>query len=296
MKGIILAGGTGTRLFPLTSVVSKQLLPVYDKPMIYYPLSVLMLAGVRDILIISTPADLPLFRRLLGDGSHLGVRLSYASQAEPRGLADAFLIGADHIGDDKVALVLGDNIFHGQAFSDLLLRSARFSEGCVLFGYTVHDPERYGVAEVDADGRLISLEEKPALPRSNRAVTGLYFYDNDVVSIARRLRPSPRGELEITDVNRVYLERGTARLVQLGRGFAWLDTGTHRSLMEAGKYIEILENRQGVRIACLEEVALRMGYIDAEACHRLGERLGASEYGRYIMGVANIMRASELMV
>ncbi|MFI9812623.1 glucose-1-phosphate thymidylyltransferase RfbA [Saccharothrix variisporea] len=293
MKGIILAGGSGTRLHPITLGVSKQLLPVYDKPMIYYPLSVLMLANIRDILLISTPADLPQFRRLLGDGSRLGLRIDYAEQDQPRGLADAFRIGAEHIGDDSVALVLGDNIFHGPAFSEVLLRAAASVDGCVLFGYPVQDPERYGVAEVDARGRLVSVEEKPLLPRSNRAITGLYFYDNDVVSIARDLRPSPRGELEITDVNRAYLDRGKAALVDLGRGFAWLDTGTHDSLMEAGKYVEILQNRQGVRIACVEEVALRMGFIDVDACHALGAELAGTGYGQYVMGVANLARSLE---
>ncbi|MEV1294070.1 glucose-1-phosphate thymidylyltransferase RfbA [Pseudonocardia sp. NPDC049635] len=286
MQGIVLAGGAGTRLHPVTLPISKQLLPVYDKPMIYYPLSVLMLAGVRDILLISTPRDLPLFHRLLGDGGHLGLNLSYTAQHEPRGLADAFLIGADHIGDDTAALVLGDNIFHGPNFSELLERTATDVHGCVLFGYPVGDPERYGVAITDQWGRLTDIEEKPTHPRSNRAVTGLYFYDNDVVEIARGIRPSARGELEITDVNRVYLERGDARLIDLGRGFAWLDTGTHDSLLQAGQYLQTLEHRQGVRIACLEEIALRMGFIDAAACHALGERLGATAYGRYVMAIA----------
>ncbi|MGW1075589.1 glucose-1-phosphate thymidylyltransferase RfbA [Streptomyces sp. NPDC002537] len=286
MKGIILAGGNGTRLHPITLGVSKQLLPVYDKPMIYYPLSVLMLAGIRDILIISSPRDLPQFRTVLGDGSALGISLSYAEQAEPRGLAEAFTIGAGHIGDDSVALVLGDNIFHGPGFSLLLQEHVPHTEGALLFGYRVRDPQRYGVGEADAEGRLISLEEKPEKPRSNRAITGLYFYDNDVVSIARGLRPSPRGELEITDVNLHYLQRGSARLVDLGRGFTWLDTGTHDSLLDAGQYIQTLEHRQGLRIACVEEVALRMGFISPEQCHRLGEKLGKSGYGRYIMDVA----------
>ncbi|MBB1254626.1 glucose-1-phosphate thymidylyltransferase RfbA [Streptomyces alkaliterrae] len=286
MKGIILAGGHGTRLQPITLGMSKQLLPVYDKPMIYYPLSVLMLAGVTDIQIISSPRDLEGFRRLLGDGSDYGLRLTYAEQEEPRGLADAFLIGADHIGDDPVALVLGDNIFHGPGFSALLQEAVTDVDGCVLFGYPVRDPERYGVGELDDEGRLVSLEEKPARPRSNLAITGLYFYDNDVVDIAKNLRPSPRGELEITDVNRIYLERGKAELVSLGRGFAWLDTGTHDALTEAGQYVQILEHRQGVRIACIEEIAWRMGFIDREACHRLGKRLANSSYGRYVMEIA----------
>ncbi|MDF5758943.1 glucose-1-phosphate thymidylyltransferase RfbA [Spongiactinospora sp. TRM90649] len=286
MKGIILAGGTGTRLHPATLAVSKQLLPVNDKPMIYYPLSVLMLAGVRDVLIISTAFDLPHFRRLLGDGGHIGLRIDYAEQNAPNGIAEAFTIGADHIGDDSVALILGDNIYHGHSFSDVLDENARDVRGCVLFGYSVRDPERYGIAEVDPFGRILSIEEKPAHPKSDKAVTGLYFYDNDVIEIARNLRPSARGELEITDVNRIYLERGQARLVDLGRGFAWLDTGTPQSLLAAGHYVHTLEERQGVRIACLEEIALRMGFIDADACYRLGELISNSEYGRYVMSVA----------
>ncbi len=294
MKGIILAGGSGTRLHPITKAVSKQLLPVYDKPMVYYPLSVLMLAGIRDILIISTPQDLPAFRRLLGDGDELGLRLSYAEQAEPNGLAEAFLIGAEHVGDDPAALVLGDNIFHGPGFSGTLQRSIADIRagraGCVLFGYPVRDPQRYGVAEFDAEGRLLSIEEKPRFPRSDRAVVGLYLYDNGVLDIARGLRPSARGELEITDVNRVYLERGTARLVDLGRGFAWLDTGTHESLLEAGEYVRVLENRQGIRIACIEEIAMRMGFIAPQACYALGERLAKSGYGDYVMDVAKSYR------
>jgi glucose-1-phosphate thymidylyltransferase len=285
VKGIVLAGGHGTRLHPITLGVSKQLLPVYDKPMIYYPLSVLMLAGITEIQIISSPEDLDGFRRLLGDGSSLGISLSYAEQDKPRGLADAFLISADYIGDDSVALVLGDNIFHGSRFGTLLHRTVQNVEGCVLFGYPVQDAERYGVGEVDEQGRLISIEEKPARPRTNLAITGLYLYDNQVVDIARRLPPSERGELEITDVNRAYLERDEATLIPLGRGFVWLDTGTHDALTEAGQYIQILEHRQGVRIACLEEIAWRMGYIDRDACYRLGSRLAKSPYGRYIMEV-----------
>jgi glucose-1-phosphate thymidylyltransferase len=291
MKGIILAGGSGTRLHPITRAVSKQLLPVYDKPMVYHPLSLLMLAGIQDILLISTPDDLPGFRRLLGDGSELGLQISYAEQLQPNGLAEAFIIGADHVGDEPAALVLGDNIFHGPGFSGLLQRSiagiANGDDGCVLFGYPVRDPERYGVGEADADGRLISIEEKPDRPRSNRAITGLYFYDNQVVDIAKGLTPSPRGELEITDVNKAYLEQGRARLVDLGRGFAWLDTGTHDSLLEAGQYVQVLEHRQGIRIACVEEVALRMGFIDADVCYALGARQGKSGYGRYVMRVAH---------
>jgi glucose-1-phosphate thymidylyltransferase len=286
VKGIILAGGHGMRLHPITVGVSKQLLPVYDKPMIYYPLSVLMLAGITEIEIITSPEDLEAFRRLLGDGSWLGLSLSYAQQDKPRGLADAFLVSADHIGDDPVALVLGDNIFHGAAFGTLVNQAAQHVEGCVLFGYPVRDPERYGVGVVDEHGKLVSIEEKPAKPRTNLAITGLYLYDNSVVDIARRLQPSERGELEITDVNRVYLERGEATLVPLGRGFVWLDTGTHDALMEAGQYVQVLEHRQGVRIACLEEIAWRMGYIDRDACYSLGSRLARSPYGQYIMEVA----------
>jgi glucose-1-phosphate thymidylyltransferase len=292
VKGIVLAGGTGSRLFPITTAVSKQLLPVYDKPMIYYPLSVLMFGGIREILIISTPADLPQFERLLGDGSELGLRITYAVQPQPNGLAEAFIIGADHIGDDSAALVLGDNIFHGPGFPNQLRTAIADLDGCVLFGYPVKNPGRYGVGEADEHGRLISIEEKPARPRSNRAITGLYLYDNDVVRIARGITPSARGELEITDVNRAYLERGTATLIDLGRGFAWLDTGTHDSLLEAGQYVQVLEHRQGIRIACLEEVALSMGYIDADACYALGAKLGGSGYGEYVMGIAEAAGAT----
>ncbi|TDD42824.1 glucose-1-phosphate thymidylyltransferase RfbA [Saccharopolyspora elongata] len=286
MKGIVLAGGNGTRLHPLTQAVSKQLLPVYDKPMIYYPLSVLMLAGIREVLLISTPADMPLFRRLLGDGSQFGIRIEYAEQAQPNGLAEAFVIGADFIGDDPVALVLGDNIFYGQGFSRVLQQCVRDLDGCTLFGYPVRDPQRYGVGEVGEDGRLVSIVEKPAEPKSNMAITGLYFYDNDVVGIAKGLTPSARGELEITDVNLAYLREGRARLTQLGRGFAWLDTGTHDSLVEASQFVQVLEHRQGVRIACLEEIALRMGYISADECFELGAKLAKSGYGEYVMDVA----------
>lgn len=286
MKGILLAGGSGTRLHPLTRAVSKQLLPVYDKPMVYYPLSVLMLAGIREVLVISTPASLELFRELLGDGSRLGMAIDYAEQPAPNGIAEAFTIGSEHIGNDPVALILGDNIFHGPSFSPLLRRNAQQIDGCVLFGYAVKDPERYGVGEVDADGRLVALAEKPVRPRSNLAVTGLYLYDNDVVDIAKNIQPSARGELEITDVNRVYLERGKARLVNLGRGFAWLDTGTHDSLLQASQYVQVLEQRQGTRIACVEEIAYRMGFIDAESCHRLGVEIGSSDYGAYLRAIA----------
>ncbi|MBB5954802.1 glucose-1-phosphate thymidylyltransferase [Saccharothrix tamanrassetensis] len=290
MKGIILAGGSGTRLHPITQAVSKQLLPVFDKPMIYYPLSVLMLAGIREVLLISTPVDLPLFRRLLGDGTQFGLRVEYAEQAQPNGLAEAFVIGADFVGDDDVSLVLGDNIFYGQGFSRLLQHQVATLDGCVLFGYPVRDPERYGVGEVDADGKLVSIEEKPARPKSNKAITGLYFYDNQVVEIARGLKPSTRGELEITDVNLAYLRQGRAHLVDLGRGFAWLDTGTHDSLLEAGQFVQVLEHRQGVRIACPEEIALRMGFITADECYALGEKLAKSGYGQYLMNVAREVR------
>lgn len=291
MKGIILAGGYGSRLQPITLAVSKQLLPVNDKPLIYYPVSALMLADIRDILIIALPEDIPQLQRLLGDGSHLGISLTYAEQPVPNGLAQAFITGADHIGDDSVALVLGDNIFHGNGFYDLLLQHTRDIDGCVLFGYPVTDPERYGVGVVDESGQLVSLEEKPEKPRSNLAITGLYLYDNDVVEISRQVRPSARGELEITDVNRTYLEADRARLVTFGRGFAWLDAGTPHSLLQAGHYVQTLEDRQGVRIACLEEIALRMGFIDAEACHRLGARLSRSGYGEYVMAVASELGA-----
>jgi glucose-1-phosphate thymidylyltransferase len=286
MKGIILAGGAGTRLHPVTRAVSKQLLPVYDKPMIYYPLSTLMLAGIRDVLVITTPHDQDQFTRLLGDGGALGISISYAVQPEPNGLAEAFIIGRDHIGADTAALVLGDNIFYGQGLGRQLTDAASLQDGCVLFGYRVRDPHRYGVAEASSDGTLLSIEEKPANPKSNLAVTGLYFYDNEVVDIARTLQPSARGELEITDLNNVYVKNGTARLVDLGRGTAWLDTGTHDSMLEAGQFVQVLEHRQGVRIACVEEVALRQGFIDAAQAYRLGEALAKSGYGQYIMDVA----------
>ena len=286
MKGIVLAGGNGTRLHPLTLATSKQLLPIYDKPMIYYPIAVLMLAGIRDILIISTPDALPSLRALLGDGSQVGVNFGYVPQPEPRGIAEAFLLGDSHIDGDPCALVLGDNLFHGAGFPDLLRRAQDELDGCVMFGYPVSDPERYGIGELDAEGRLVSIEEKPSSPRSDQAITGLYFYDKQVVDIAREQRPSGRGELEITDVNRVYLEQGKASLVQLGRGFTWLDAGTHLSLLEASQYVQILERRQGVRVACLEEIALRMGFIDTEACYRRGTEMRQSAYGRYVMDIA----------
>jgi glucose-1-phosphate thymidylyltransferase len=286
VKGIILAGGSGTRLHPVTRAVSKQLLPVYDKPMVYYPLSVLMLAGIRDILVISTPHDLPSFQRLLGDGSDLGLGLSFAEQAQPNGLAEAFVIGRGFVGGDDVCLVLGDNIFHGHGLSPLLQAEVATLDGCTLFGYGVNDPQRYGIAEVADDGTVTSIQEKPAKPRSNLAITGLYLYDNDVLEIAGNLKPSARGELEITDVNNDYLSRGKARLVKLGRGMAWLDTGTHDSLLEAATFVQVLEHRQGEVIACLEEIAYRMGFIDAEQLARLGEQLGKSTYGATVRRLA----------
>ena len=293
MKGIILAGGSGTRLYPVTTVVSKQLLPVFDKPMIYYPLATLMFAGIRDILVITTPEDQPLFERLLGDGSDLGLRFTYAPQDKPRGLADAFIIGADFIGSDRVALVLGDNIFYGHTLPDVLERASARSKGATVFGYMVSTPEDYGVVELDAEGRAISIEEKPAKPKSNVAVTGLYFYDNDVVKIAAALKPSPRGELEITDVNRAYMERGDLFVEVLGRGFAWLDTGTHSSLVEASHFIQILEQRQGMRVACPEEIALRLGYITLDHFYKLAEKCAKSSYGRYLMDIHRSFNPSQ---
>jgi glucose-1-phosphate thymidylyltransferase len=286
MKGIILAGGTGSRLYPVTTVVSKQLLPVFDKPMIYYPLSTLMLGGIKDILIISTPQDKPLFERLLGDGSQIGVRFSYLTQASPRGIADAFIVGRDFVGNDSVALVLGDNIFYGNGLAELLLNATARRKGATVFGYVVKTPEQYGVIELDASGRALSIEEKPKQPKSNLAVTGLYFYDNDVLKIAAELKPSARGELEITDVNKAYMERGDLHVQALGRGFAWLDTGTHSSLVEASNFVQVLEQRQGLRIACPEEIALRQGYISLEAFEVLAERTAKSSYGEYLKSVA----------
>ncbi len=289
MKGIILAGGSGTRLHPVTLSVSKQLLPVYDKPMIYYPLSVLMLAGIKDILIISTPHDLPMFERLLGSGENIGVTFSYSEQAAPNGLAEAFIIGRDHVGDDSVCLVLGDNIFYGHGLGEILLDQVRIIDeqgGCSLFGYRVKDPDRYGVAEIDAKGRILSIEEKPETPKSDLAVTGLYFYDNKVLDIAAGLKPSDRGELEITDVNRHYVEAGSARLQKFGRGMAWLDTGTHDSLLEASTFVQVLEHRQGVQIACIEEIAFENEWIDRDRLRSLADQLGKSTYGAYLRRIA----------
>jgi len=285
MKGIVLAGGSGTRLYPITKGVSKQLLPVYDKPMIYYPLSVLMLAGIQEILIISTPEDLPNFEKLLGDGSEIGLKLSYKEQPSPDGLAQAFIIGEDFIGEDDVSLVLGDNIFYGVGFSGILQNARKnVAEGkSTVFGYYVNDPERYGVAEFDTNGNVISIEEKPNDPKSNFAVVGLYFYTNDVVQIAKNIQPSKRGELEITSVNQTYLQQKTLKVELLGRGFAWLDTGTHDSLMEAGQFIETIEKRQGLKVACLEEIAYRMKYISAEQVRKLAEPLKKNGYGQYLL-------------
>jgi glucose-1-phosphate thymidylyltransferase len=293
MKGIILAGGSGTRLYPATAVLSKQLLPVFDKPMIYYPLTTLMLAGITEILIISTEQDLPLFERLLGDGSKLGLRFSFAVQDRPRGLADAFIVGRDFVGQDTIALILGDNIFYGHGIQQCLARAAALESGATVFAYKVQDPERYGVIEFDQGGRALSIEEKPVRPRSSYAVTGLYFYDNEVVDIAASLQPSQRGEIEITDVNKAYMERGSLRVQVLGRGFAWLDTGTHSSLTEASTFVQILEQRQGLRIACPEEIAFRLGYISPAEFLGLAQRSAGSGYGQYLLSVYASMTDTE---
>ena len=285
MKGIILAGGSGTRLYPITRVVSKQILPVYDKPMIYYPLSVLMQAGLREILVISTPQDLPLFRDLLDDGSQWGLKFAYAQQQRPEGLAQAFIIASEFIGDDHVCMILGDNIFYGHGLPEQLKKCAFLKDGAIVFGYWVKDPERYGVLTFDSRGHAVAIEEKPAHPRSNYAVTGLYFYDNRVVEIASRLKPSARGELEITDVNRAYLETRALRVEKLGRGIAWLDTGTHESLMQAANFIHIIEERQGLKVSCIEEISYRMGYIDAIQLERLARPLIKNGYGKYLLRI-----------
>lgn len=290
MKGIILAGGSGTRLYPITKGVSKQLLPIYDKPMVYYPLSTLMLAGIRDILLISTPTDLPAFRRLLGNGADIGINITYAEQPSPDGLAQAFIIGRDFIGQDSVCLVLGDNIFYGQSFSQMLHRSVQITEQegkASIYGYWVADPERYGVAEFDALGRVVSIEEKPQVPKSNYAVVGLYFYPNSVVQIAQNLRPSARGELEITSVNQAYLAKGQLNMQCLGRGFAWLDTGTHESLSEASTFIEVIEKRQGLKVACIEEVAYNNGWIDRAQLLAIAQTMKNNQYGQYLLRLAN---------
>ena len=287
MKGIVLAGGSGTRLYPITKSISKQIIPVYDKPMVYYPVSVLMLAGIRDILIISTPQDIHLYKNLLGDGKDLGINIEYAIQPSPDGLAQAFIIGEEFIGDDNVCMILGDNIFYGFDFTRSLREAAQLKDGAIVFGYYVNDPERYGVAEFDVNGKVISLEEKPEKPKSNYAVTGLYFYSNDVIQKAKGLKPSKRGELEITDLNRLYLLENRLNLKIMGRGMAWLDTGTHDSLLEASNFISTIENRQGLKVACLEEIAYRNGYISREKLLELAEPLKKNYYGQYLIKIAN---------
>ena len=286
-KGIILAGGSGTRLYPITKGISKQLLPIYDKPMIYYPLSVLMLAGIREVLIITTPEDVDSFKRLLGDGSQFGIELTYAVQPSPDGLAQAFIIGEDFIGDSNVCLVLGDNIFYGQGFTPMLKQAIARQQGATVFGYQVKDPERFGVVEFDQNKCAISLEEKPKHPKSNFAVTGLYFYDNDVIQIAKQVKPSDRGELEITTVNQMYLERGDLNVELLGRGFAWLDTGTHESLLEAAQFVETIEKRQGYKVACLEEIAFNNGWLSAEQILEIGQSMSKNDYGQYLMSLVS---------
>lgn len=286
MKGIILAGGSGTRLYPLTLGTSKQLLPVYDKPLIYYPLSILMLAGIKDILIISTPQDLPRFKDVLGDGSHLGLNFSYIAQPSPDGLAQAFILGADFIGQDSVCLVLGDNIIYGEGLSKVLKDCAELDKGGIVFGYPVKDPQRYGVVEFDSSGQVVSIEEKPLKPKSKYVIPGIYFYDNAVVDIAKNLRPSPRGELEITDVNREYLRRGSLKVELLGRGYAWLDAGTHESLQQAGSFVQAIQDRQGFKIACIEEIAFSKGFIDAEQLKLLAAKFKKNEYGKYLHEIA----------